>query len=146
MATILIYLFIPFIVTSYLFCFCCLIASFTALFEPSATVSLESYTATKDYLVLETLDTVKSRFVFWRFDEAPTSDGRAAVEAKGDCADETGVTGVWVHCGAEPGKCAECDFLMDAFNTTFFILPMNFTHIAVDVPSGQYQGFVADSS
>eukprot|EP01034_Spumella_vulgaris_P029930 gene29930-37063_t len=41
--------------------------SFTCLFAPTTQSSLETYAVTKDYILLETLDTVKSKFVFWRF-------------------------------------------------------------------------------
>lgn len=49
-------------------------ASFTLLFEPSATASLESFSATKDFLVLQTLDTVKSRYIFWRYQDAASNE------------------------------------------------------------------------
>lgn len=62
-------------------------ATFTLLFEPSATVSLESFSATRDFLVLQTLDTVKSRYIFWQY-----QDGT-----------EGGVQG-WTSRGAEESK------------------------------------------
>jgi prolyl oligopeptidase PreP (S9A serine peptidase family) len=70
------------------------VAAFTVLFEPTATVSLDSFAATRDYLILETLDTVKSRYVFWRYHEAASKAG-AAVE---------GDKGRWEYCGAEAGE------------------------------------------
>ena len=76
-------------------------ASFTALFEPSATASLETFCATRDYLVLETLDTVKSRYIFWRFDE-PTASASTGTSTS---TSEPGAAGVWTMCGAEPSKC-----------------------------------------
>lgn len=42
-------------------------AAFTVLFAPTSQVSLESYAATRDLLVLETLEAVKSRYAFWRY-------------------------------------------------------------------------------
>jgi prolyl oligopeptidase PreP (S9A serine peptidase family) len=69
------------------------IASFTVLFEPTATVSLDSFAATRDYLILETLDTVKSRYTFWRYnDPAEAADGKAQ-QAR------------WTCCGAEKSEC-----------------------------------------
>jgi len=44
-------------------------ATFVPMFLPTPTVSLESYAAMRDFLVLETLDVVKSRFQFWQYDE-----------------------------------------------------------------------------
>lgn len=64
---------------------------FTVLFEPSAAASLETFTSTKSYLVLEILDTVKSKYAFWRY---VTEDG-----AEG--------AGRWVFCGEEA-----CEWLL----------------------------------
>lgn len=80
----------------YCLCFSTYPASFTVLFEPSATVSLETYCTTRDYLVLETLDTVKSRYIFWRFEE-PAGTTSVTGSAK--------KAGEWAQCGAEPSKC-----------------------------------------
>lgn len=52
-------------------------ASITCLFEPSATKSLESYTDTKDFIIIETLDKVKSRLIFWKYVAGKTLDGTA---------------------------------------------------------------------
>lgn len=42
----------------------------TVLFEPTATVSLDSYCTTKDYLLVTLLDTVKTRINYWRYDKS----------------------------------------------------------------------------
>eukprot|EP00403_Amphidinium_massartii_P014452 CAMPEP_0178428938 /NCGR_PEP_ID=MMETSP0689_2-20121128/30541_1 /TAXON_ID=160604 /ORGANISM="Amphidinium massartii, Strain CS-259" /LENGTH=792 /DNA_ID=CAMNT_0020050737 /DNA_START=41 /DNA_END=2415 /DNA_ORIENTATION=- len=42
-------------------------ANFKVLFEPSPTTSLEDFTITKNYLVLEVLEKVKSRLHFWQW-------------------------------------------------------------------------------
>lgn len=42
-------------------------ASFTVLFTPSARVSLDSYHRTKNYLIIHTLDNVKSRLYFCKY-------------------------------------------------------------------------------
>ncbi|MFC4158671.1 prolyl oligopeptidase family serine peptidase [Chitinimonas lacunae] len=44
---------------------------FVALFEPRDQVALSGYTATKNFLIIETLDNVKSRLTEWKF-----ADGR----------------------------------------------------------------------
>jgi prolyl oligopeptidase PreP (S9A serine peptidase family) len=69
-------------------------ASFTVLFEPSATVSLDSFAATRDYLILETLDTVKSRYTFWRYNDPAEA-----------AADGTAPPARWTCCGAEKSEC-----------------------------------------
>jgi hypothetical protein len=43
---------------------------------------LEDRTATKDFMILQLLDTVKSRYVFWKYEEA---------------------TGEWIFIGQEKG-------------------------------------------
>jgi prolyl oligopeptidase PreP (S9A serine peptidase family) len=63
-------------------------AVFTVLFAPNATVSLDSFTATRRYLILETLDTVKSRYKFWQYNDGV--DASTSTSAKG-----------WTYCGAE---------------------------------------------
>ena len=65
-------------------------AAFTVLFEPSSVASLETFASTKNYLVLEVLDTVKSKYAFWRYvaEEGVDRSGR------------------WVFCGEE-----ECELL-----------------------------------
>jgi len=45
-------------------------ASFVTLFVPNDTCSLESHTITKDFVILQLLDFVKSRYVFWKYDTA----------------------------------------------------------------------------
>ena len=60
------------------------VASFFQLFSPTDTCSLESYTVTKDYIILQLLDCVKNRYVFWNYDSA---------------------TSAWVFAGQEEGKC-----------------------------------------
>lgn len=45
----------------------------TVLFEPTATVSLDSYCQTKDYLLLTLLDTVKTRINYWRYDKSASN-------------------------------------------------------------------------
>ena len=62
---------------------------FVVLFEPTATVSLEGYCATRRFLVLETLDTVKSRYSFWQYQDS--------VEQERDAA-------AWVFRGSEDRK------------------------------------------
>jgi len=42
-------------------------AALTALFQPSERVSLSYYTATKNFLVVCTLDNVKTRLVWWKY-------------------------------------------------------------------------------
>lgn len=37
------------------------------LFEPTETVSLDSFCATKDHLIITSLDSVKTRLVFWKY-------------------------------------------------------------------------------
>jgi hypothetical protein len=44
------------------------VATFVVLFTSSQRVSLESHTTTKNYLILELLDNVKSKFSFWKYD------------------------------------------------------------------------------
>lgn len=66
---------------------CCTVIEFTVLFEPSKAASLETFTSTKNYLVLEILDTVKSKYAFWRY---------VAEEEEGE-----GAEGRWVFCGEE---------------------------------------------
>lgn len=75
-------------------------ATFTVLFEPTATVSLDSFASTRDYLILETLDTVKSRYAFWRYSGAAVADTGAygAVSAMGPAGSR------WEYCGAEAGE------------------------------------------
>ncbi len=60
------------------------VAAFFQLFSPTDTCSLESYTVTKDYIILQLLDCVKNRYVFWNYDSA---------------------TSAWVFAGQEEGKC-----------------------------------------
>ena len=67
------------------------------LFEPTKSVSLDSFATTKDYLILSTLDTVKSRFVFWRYHDPADSCG----DNKGNNQNSG-----WELCGAE-----NCEFL-----------------------------------
>jgi len=63
----------------------CTVSEFTVLFKPSKVASLETFTSTRNYLVLEILDTVKSKYAFWRY---VTEEG---VEGAGR----------WVFCGEE---------------------------------------------
>lgn len=60
-------------------------AAFQVLFMPSERISLQSYSKTKSYLILQQLDTVKTRLRFWRYTEE----------------------GLWVDAGeeAEPSIC-----------------------------------------
>ena len=53
----------------------------TVLYAPTPRVSLESYTATKNYIILEYLDNVKSRLHFWRFSEGKWQDEGMEKEA-----------------------------------------------------------------
>ena len=43
------------------------IATFTVLFQPTSTISLQDHVITKDYLILEILDTVKCKYSFWEY-------------------------------------------------------------------------------
>jgi prolyl oligopeptidase PreP (S9A serine peptidase family) len=72
----------------------CVAANFTVLFEPSPTVSLDSFAATRDYLILETLDTVKSRYTFWRYNDPTDSAGAGAGAGQAR----------WTFCGTEKSK------------------------------------------
>ena len=51
-------------------------AKFTVVFTPSARVSLSGYTKTKNFLIVSTLENVKSRLHFWSY--APTKRGDLA--------------------------------------------------------------------
>jgi prolyl oligopeptidase PreP (S9A serine peptidase family) len=42
-------------------------ATLTALFEPSERVSLSTFSATKNFLIVSTLDNVKTRLVWWKY-------------------------------------------------------------------------------
>lgn len=57
-------------------------------------MSLESFSATRDFLVLQTLDTVKSRYLFWRYQDAAVGAG----------AEEGSVPLGWSFRGAEESK------------------------------------------
>lgn len=61
----------------------CPLAVFVQLFAPTETRSMETYTVTKDYIVLQLLDCVKNRYVFWNYDTA---------------------TAAWVFAGQEQGQ------------------------------------------
>jgi hypothetical protein len=67
-------------VTSYPVLF---VATFFQLFAPTETCSMETYTVTKDFIILQLLDCVKNRYVFWNYDVA---------------------TATWVFTGQEPGQ------------------------------------------
>eukprot|EP01036_Dinobryon_divergens_P031474 gene31474-40875_t len=56
-------------------------ATFFQLFAPTETCSMETYTVTKDFIILQLLDCVKNRYVFWNYDVA---------------------TATWVFTGQEP--------------------------------------------
>ena len=49
-------------------------ATYHVLFTPTPTVSLSSYTKTKNFLILHTLDSVKSRLHFWSYSKSQDSD------------------------------------------------------------------------
>eukprot|EP01038_Epipyxis_sp_PR26KG_P009903 gene9903-13323_t len=64
-------------------------AEISILFEPSNTVSLESYTATKDYIIISKLDNVKNRLAFWKYVvDNEKSSNNATI-------------GQWIFCGNE---------------------------------------------
>jgi prolyl oligopeptidase len=52
-------------------------ADMTLLFAPEARVSLDSFTALKDHLVIHLLDNVKSKLCFWKYTAAPASRGES---------------------------------------------------------------------
>ena len=65
-------------------------AKFTVLFTPSARVSLSGYTKTKNFLIVSTLENVKSRLRFWSY--TPTKRGDlSSCEWKDGGAEETAV-------------------------------------------------------
>lgn len=67
-------------------------AVFRVLFEPSAGCSLEDYTPTKNYLIIESLEKVKSRFSFWKLDDVPPSPSPSSVPSP---------TSLWSYAGTE---------------------------------------------
>jgi prolyl oligopeptidase len=46
------------------------LSNMTVLFAPSSTTSLDSFSKTKDYLIVTSLDTVKTRLSFWRLNNS----------------------------------------------------------------------------
>lgn len=50
-------------------------SAFTVLFKPSERVSMDSWTNTKNYLLVQTLDNVKSRVSYWKY-LAPEDTGK----------------------------------------------------------------------
>ena len=48
-------------------------AMFTPLFTPQDRVSLHSYTTTKNFVIVHSLDNVKSRLAFWKYDKLHNS-------------------------------------------------------------------------
>ena len=96
-------------------------AQFTVLFSPEERVSLDSFTALKDFVVLHVLDNVKSKLSFWRFDvaEGPGrwskhSEERAAVirgaSVRAYAPDESNLYWLSTSSFLEPSR----EFLMDA--------------------------------
>ena len=61
-------------------------ADFVILFTPSERISLLSYTKTKNTLVINTLENVKSRLHFWNYTSDEKSDGS------------------WIYSGAQAGR------------------------------------------
>jgi hypothetical protein len=93
-------------------------ASFTTLFTPTERVSLSYYTKTRNFLILDTLDNVKSRLMFWRYEDGQKknvlpSDEQEAVtkmfkgafskDAKSTSASTSSSSNKWVYVGAEAG-------------------------------------------
>ena len=77
--------------------------SFQVLFEPTARSSLENFTRTKHYLILNILDNVKSRLVYWKYEESTTA---ASNVGSGTVTDSGGVCGFekkgkWVYIAGE---------------------------------------------
>lgn len=69
--------------------------TFTVLYSPSpdGRTSLNSTTITKNYVIFETLENVKSRLHFWRFDPSGSTD------VNGGCMSAS--RGSWVFVGSE---------------------------------------------
>jgi prolyl oligopeptidase len=71
----------------------------TRLFTPSPTTSLDTWTSTKDYLVINVLNDVKTQVVFWRYSEENNEENEKAVEG------ETARTGgKWILEDEETGE------------------------------------------
>ena len=79
--------------------------SFQVLFEPTARSSLADFTRTKHYLILDILDNVKSRLVYWKYDDA-TSTISSSQDSGGGSTIFAAVGGVerkgkWVYIAGE---------------------------------------------
>ena len=75
------------------------IVSFQVLFEPTARSSLADFTRTKHYLILDILDNVKSRLVYWKYDDSTTS-----ISSSHDSGTGTGTAGSGGNGGMGKGK------------------------------------------
>jgi prolyl oligopeptidase len=86
-------------------------ANITVLFEPSTTSSLQGYTETKNFLILEILDNVKEKYAYFEMDES---------------------TQQWVSRGVEPDGVIRGSSLsaLDAYRSDLFWVTTNsFTQV-----------------
>ena len=71
------------------------------LFEPTARSSVADFTRTKHYLILDILDNVKSRLVYWKYDDSTTTNSSSQDSASGAAVGGVERKGKWVYIAGE---------------------------------------------